>query len=136
MALLDRAGQASMRRLSGTFAQIVYGVVRRVEPGGRSRTSIASQVCDVLRRLIYGRPVAKRPRHQCTGDEGGKASNDRASRVLFLDDAGMICSAVVVRRPNLSRSHAGLRGTGTQGPARGATIQRSTVHCQSKPKYG
>ena len=49
-----------------------------------------------------------------------------------MDDAGMICSAVVARRSNLSRSHAGLRGTGTQGPARGATISRSTVHCQSK----
>jgi hypothetical protein len=51
-ALLDRSGQASMRRRNGTIAQIVHEVVRRVEPGGRSRTSIARQVCDALRRLI------------------------------------------------------------------------------------
>ena len=88
--------------------------------------------CATRSEGCYGRTVAKRPRHQCTGDEGGKASTGRASRVTFLDDTGMICSAVDVGRSNLSRSHAGLRGTGTQGPARGATISRSTVHCQSK----
>ena len=73
----------------------------------------------------------QRPRHQRTGDEAGKASNDKASQVPFVGDAGIICSGAAYRESDSSRSHAGLRGTGTQGPARGATINRSTVHCQS-----